>query len=370
MTNHAKITSPSINWNQIFSLAALNAAVVISWIAYHNYQPKVLEKFQLTDLAFFMVVAQALILVLIPPIAGKVGDIMIAKNSNYFIVFTIGISITAMTFMAVAFSVSSAPIPLSILKMILPIMITIWLISMNIFHSPANSMLELFAPTKQLPIVMSIITMVTEMLYALEPIVVNLVDLMGPVITFVFGGILLITTGYWFRSTTKNVTAARDTTDAEAEKDNYLIVILIGLSLGTVMGTLQNIFPDILHESFKSYSSMFFGGKHFVSIILAITATLAIPMSKFVEKNGLEKSFIIGCIISAVAIFIVFVSPIAFISALACILVASGFSMMAVSAFPLALKNLSVQNVTFGAGMFFGASEIVDGLINVFQNLS
>lgn len=362
-------TSQTVHWNQIFSLAALNAAVVISWIAYHNYQPKVLEKFELTDLAFFMVMAQALILVLIPPIAGKIGDMMIAKNSNHFIVFTIGISITAMTFMAVAFSVSGAPIPLHILKVILPVMITIWLISMNIFHSPANSMLELFAPTKQLPIVMSVITMVTEMLYALEPIVVNLVDLMGPVITFVTGGVLLVSTGYWFRTTTKSVTGIRDIADAEAEKDNYLLVISIGLALGAVMGILQNIFPDILKESFKSYSSLFFGGNHFVSIILAITAILAVPMSKFVEKTGLERSFIIGTIISTISIITVFIIPYLIPSTLACIMLASGLSMMAVSAFPLALKNLSTQNVTFGAGMFFGASEIIDGLINIVQNL-
>jgi len=97
-----QISEPKINWKQIFSLGALNAAVVISWIAYHNYQPKLLEKFELTGLGTFLNVAQAIVLVFIPPLAGMVGDYFIRKNGNHFIVFMIGISVTAMVFMAVA----------------------------------------------------------------------------------------------------------------------------------------------------------------------------------------------------------------------------------------------------------------------------
>src|SRR5690349_9460566 len=91
------------SWNQIYGLMALNAAIVISWIAYHNYQPKVLELFHFQELSFFLVVAQAVILVFIPIVAGWLGDYIIKKNGNYFVVTTVGISVTAMVFMCVAF---------------------------------------------------------------------------------------------------------------------------------------------------------------------------------------------------------------------------------------------------------------------------
>jgi hypothetical protein len=68
------------NWSQVYSLLALNAAIVISWIAYHNYQPKLLNLFHFEELSLFLVVAQALILVLIPCIAGLIGDYMIKKK--------------------------------------------------------------------------------------------------------------------------------------------------------------------------------------------------------------------------------------------------------------------------------------------------
>src|SRR5258708_27577572 len=100
--------APRTNWSQVYSLLALNAAIVISWIAYHNYQPKVLEIFHFTELRLFLIIAQGLILVLIPPVAGIVGDYLIKKNGNRLVVFTVGISVTAMVFMLVAFTVGTA----------------------------------------------------------------------------------------------------------------------------------------------------------------------------------------------------------------------------------------------------------------------
>ena len=59
--------------------------------------------------------------------------------------------------------------------------------------------------------------MTTDLLYAFEPVVVDLVDWMGPVITFAFGGVLLIVTGYIFRKTTQNVNFTRASEEADAK---------------------------------------------------------------------------------------------------------------------------------------------------------
>ena len=69
------------NWKQVYSLLALNAAIVISWIAYHNYQPKILELFHFQQLTLFLVVAQAAILVLIPGL----GDVASPVFSLFFV---------------------------------------------------------------------------------------------------------------------------------------------------------------------------------------------------------------------------------------------------------------------------------------------
>lgn len=357
----------SINWNQIYSLVALNAAVVISWIAYHNYQPKVLEIFNFQELALFLVVAQCVILVCIPPIAGLVGDYMIKTNGNRFIVFTVGTSVTAMVFMCVAFTVGTAG-TLNFTAA-LPIMIVVWLISMNIFHSPANSMMELFADAKQLPTAMALMTLTTELLYALEPLVVWFVDEIGPVSTFALGGVLLIVTGYFFRSTTKNIKLSRDYEETKARISNYPLVLTVGLFLGLATGIIINAFPDLLAVRLKEYSNTMLGGSHFVSIILGVAALAAWPLSTVVTQIGMKQSVTIGAIATFFFILIVYFTTDPIYCGISCVMLGLSYSLFNVSAFPYILTNLSARSVTFGAGIFFGSVELADGLMNIFDKI-
>jgi MFS family permease len=99
----------NIHWKQIWSLAALYASIIIGWIAYQNYQPKLLVQFQFTDYTFFLTVSQAIILVLTPPIAGKIGDRFRFEKGHRLPVISSGISFAAMVFMAVAVTLFTNP---------------------------------------------------------------------------------------------------------------------------------------------------------------------------------------------------------------------------------------------------------------------
>jgi MFS family permease len=357
-------TESSSRWNQIFSLMGLNAAIVISWIAYHNYQPVVLKMFNFTELSYFLVVAQAVILVFIPVVAGWFGDYMIRKNSNYFIVTTVGISVTAMVFMCVAFILGSTT--MVNLTAALPVMIVIWLISMNIFHSPANSMLDLFAPARRLPAAMAMMVLTTDLLYAFEPVVVNIVDALGPVYTFAFGGALLIITGYIFRKTTQNVNFSRAAESAEAKESNFMAVVLTGLVFGLVYAIVKNFMGEWLMQ--KSDIDLPFESGVFVSIVLVTAAVAAWPLSFQVDRIGLQKGVVIGLIGAVVTLALVYLLPMEY-PALVCALLTGVFlSLASVSAFPFALKNLSVKHITIGTGIFFGCFELAEGVISVLSH--
>jgi hypothetical protein len=357
-----------INWSQIWSLAGLNAAVVISWIAYHNYQPKVVQGFGLKELSFFLIVAQALILVIIPPIAGIIGDYMIKKNGKRFVVFTVGAGATAMIFMAVASLVQIGP-DSQWVHSVLPVMIVLWLISMNIFHSPANSMLDLFAPSSDLPMVMAIITMTTELLYALEPIVIQLVDFLGGTLTFVTGGVLLIVSGFFFLRTTRDISNAAFSKShsgaGSQRKNSYFSVILVGVTFGVITAFIMDHFPAILSQKLPSFDSMVFGGNHFSSIILGVAALMAIPASKVVERIGLVQSIGISIVIAAICILTVLFGQNQNLTIIMCLILAMAYSLLSVSAFPFTLNNLSARNITFGAGLFYGSLELASGLFNI-----
>lgn len=357
--------SQTVNWKQIGSLAFLNAAVVISWIAYHNYQPKVLEKFQVQHLHLFLLIAQAVILVSIPPLAGWVGDYVIKKNGNRFVVFTVGIGITAMVFMAVAFSLTGNT--LGTLRFIVPALIVIWLVSMNIFHSPANSMLELFAPSSQLPLAMSILAMTTELLYALEPIIIIIVDFLGASITFGFGAFLMVLSGWLFLTTTKNVKVFKDDRSEETGNyDNFVLILFIGSALGLITAVIMNLLPHVLSHKLSEFDNMSFGGKHFASLILAMAAILSLPLSKVVDSIGFRHSLLLGLLQAVIAIIGIYYFDNEILVIASMIVLAEAFSLCSVSAFPFVLQNVSARQVTFGAGIFFGCNELADGLMNIF----
>jgi MFS family permease len=358
-------TEAKSSWNQIYSLMALNAAIVISWIAYHNYQPKVLQLFNFQELSFFLVVAQAVILVFIPVVAGWFGDYMIKKNGNYFIVTTVGISVTAMVFMCVAFVVGSTH--MINLTAALPVMIVIWLISMNIFHSPANSMLDLFAPARRLPAAMAMMVMTTDLLYAFEPIVVDLVDWMGPVITFAFGGVLLIVTGYLFRKTTRNVNFSRAAEEADAKESNFITVIGTGLVFGLVYAIIKNYMAEWLLAKSDINLPVHTSGV-FVSLVLITAAIAAWPLSFQVDKIGLSKSVIIGLIGATLSLGLVYIIPMEYPALVFALLAGVFLSLASVAAFPFALHNLSAKNITIGTGIFFGCFELAEGIISIMEH--
>lgn len=353
------------NWNQVYSLMALNAAVVISWIAYHNYQPKVLELFHFQELSFFLVVAQSVILIFIPSIAGLVGDYMIKKGGNSFIVFTVGISVTAMVFMCVAFTVGTAT-TINLTKA-LPFMIVVWLISMNIFHSPANSMLELFAPAKGLPSAMALMVMTTDLLYAFENRVVDFVDWIGPVSTFALGGVLLIISGYYFRRTTKEVNFSRESDEATKQGSDFVQVIFAGLLLGAASAVIKNLLPGWVLVSADSIISE---SSWITSIVLVVAALAAWPLSIYINKIGTFKGLVYGLVGVFIALAgMYFLQSSIYVSLLFCIVTGLCFSLASVAAFPFALSNLSPRNITVGTGVFFGSVEIIDALMNISEKL-
>jgi MFS family permease len=337
------------NWNQVYALAALNAAVVISWIAYHNYQPKVLSLFHFEDLKVFLVIAQALILVFIPSLAGLIADSLIKRSGKSFVVFTVGIGVTAMVFMCVAFTVGTSS-TLNLTEA-LPFMIVVWLISMNIFHSPANSMLELFAPTKELPAAMALMVVITDLLHAFENKVVDFVDWMGPVVTFAFGGVLLIVTGYFFNRTTRNIEWSREYNEVKNERSYFIKVLAAGLLLGLVVAVINNFIPEWLG---KQQNEIIMDASWFVPLILVIAAIAAWPLSFFVTKIGAGKALAYGLVGSLLALGLAWILPSALITIIPiCIVIGVFFSMASVSAFPFALSKLSVRRVTLGTGIFF-----------------
>lgn len=360
MTNE---NTKSLKWREVYSLAALNAAVVISWIAYHEYQPILMSNLGITHLVDFLIIAKAIILVTIPPLAGWLADKIMKKNGKHMIIFTVGIGATAMVFMVVATMIGTAH--LVDVSGIIPFMIVIWLISMNLFISPANSMIEAFAPAKQLPIVMGVLFLVTELLYALEPVVVALVTFFGDTLTFIVGGILIGGTGFIFHRVSRDEVLQRKTDLIKDDRVktqsvlSYIAILMIGLLLGVGKAFIVEFLPEYFAENFSTFAVS--GGIISFSI-LGLCAIGGFLISKKISKLDLRRVLISSFIVLFIGVVLLVFSGNVYLSIISALIIGAAFTIMNIGGLPFAIQNLSVRHVTYGVGIYIGASEVITGL--------
>lgn len=346
-------STSTIKWPEIFSLGFLSVSIAISWIAYHEYQPHLLHNFDLEYLADFLVIAKAIILVITPPLAGLLADYLLRKRSNYFMVFAIGISSTAMIFMVVASIIGAGT--LGTLSGWLPIMIVLWLVSMNLFVSPAYSMIDAFAPQHRLPVVVGFLFLTTELVYALEPVVVQLVLFFGDTLTFVVGGVLIAVSGYVFHAvSSKRVKEYKSKATRKQSQSNFIPILMMALVLGISKATLVEYIPD--HISFLNWT-----GEIYSLVLLALSAIITFALSLLIHKINYWPSFLIASVLTITGVLSITLTSMAG----GAILLAIGFSLINLIGLPFAIANLSPRSMAAGVGVFIGVSEIFTGLLEV-----
>jgi len=352
-----------IKWKQMASLIALYASVIIGWIAYHRYQPALLDTFELTKYGPLLVWAQAIILVLTPPLAGWIGDRYRKRLGNRLRIITLGVSFAAMIFMTVAFTLLINP-PKVFVFYALPVLVVLWLFAMSLFTSPAISMVELFSPSKQLPITVAALTITSDLLYSLEPVIVDIIEFLGGALTFAVGGVIVSLSGYFLNRYSLNAFNGTDENrpDDKQPDSKLAVVLLVGAAIGVISGIVIEIFPEYLD---KLSGSVGLEGKWLVSIILAITAIFSVPASKFVTGKNLSKQLSIYFSLSVIALVGVFFIDNAVIMITLLISFAIFYAFVNVCSLPLALRNMSVKNKVFGVGIFFCGFEIPNGIIDI-----
>jgi hypothetical protein len=272
-----------------------------------------------------------------------------------------------MIFMVVATIIGAGPV--STLKGALPIMIVFWLIAMNLFISPANSMIETFAPAQKLPIVMGVLILITEILYALEPVIVALVSFFGDTITFIVGGVLIAGTGYLFQRVSSNeVITRRQEMQSSGEKSqrtlySMLTIVVIGLALGVAKAVLVEYFPEYLTVTFPAQAD---SAAYYAFSILGFSAILSFAISRLIVRFQLSKVLITSFLVLLSGVLVMMLFQSFGMVIFGAMIIATSFSLMNISGLPFALNHLNARHVTLGVGLFIGASEVFTGIVEYY----
>jgi hypothetical protein len=359
---------PAIRWPQIISLVGLDLAILISWIAYHEYQPKLLEQFKFTEFTLALAVLQGLILAATPPVAGLISDRMIQRGGNRLPVVTIGINFVSMVFMIVAVTVFVNPG--GWIRFLFPVMVALWLVAMNIFHSPAISMVETFVPARRLPQVVAIFAILANATAALEPSIIDLITLFGAPITFAFGGTLVFLTGFWFVRSTKGMAAESGDEVAEERpaQSNLALVIGLGLLMGAATVFFFKLSPTWIAVQLKDMMPEGWTANYFASIFIMVAAVMAYPLGLLAGRIGAVK-MALGSSALALLVFGGLAITVGVPALLLYVLYAVAFAGISVSFLPIAFGQLSRTQLVFGIGLFFSGVEIASSIWDIVQAL-
>lgn len=360
----------SIHWKQLWSLAALYASIIIGWIAYRDYQPKLLIQFGFTDYAFFLALSQAIILVLTPPIAGIMGDRFRFEKGHRIPVISSGISFVAMIFMAVAFTLFTNPG--ETLKWILPVLIVFWLVGMSIFTSPALSTVELFTPVDKLPKAMALLTIVANLVYALEPIVVDIIDYLGAPITFIVGGAVTLASGYAMQKNSLGLfkqNGNKETVPSQEKthttKSAYGFIFLLGLILGGASLVLFHLFPNELTGKLSVFTTL--TGKSLLVGMLFFSALISWPISNFVNRYSMSQVFWMSTALIALSAIGIFMLSISWVILIMMVVFTVSFTALSVSSLPFALAYTGYYEKVFCVGIFFSGVALPEGVFEALQ---
>ena len=361
-----------IQWPQLLSLAALYSSIIIGWIAYYNYQPILLKAYRFENLSFILLVAEGIILVVTPPIAGRFGDKYRFTKGHRIPIITAGISFAAMIFMAVAFGLISNPN--DTFRWVFPFLIIFWLFGMSIFTSPALSTVELFTPIDKMPRAMAVLTIASNLVYALEPIIVDIINTVGAPITFILGGFLVSLSGYALkRNSIKlfkgNSEPAQQQQRESKKSSRYEMILILGIVVGVVTTILFNLLPGHIYDHFSGSHAFLPEGKWILVMILATSGLIAIPMSNMVSSLGLSTSFTFSAIVSlASLVLLLFSGSFAFSLILVGVFIAT-FALLSVSALPLALVHSGLHRKVLCVGLFFSGVELPNGILEIVLGL-
>ncbi|MBD2204582.1 MFS transporter [Calothrix sp. FACHB-1219] len=351
-----------ILWQQVWGLAALLAAIIFSWIVYSFYQPKILHQLEFGELVGWLAIIQGLLAIVTEPIIGKFSDRLQQLIGNRLPMISVGVTLAGLILAIISLLVEQNLH--GIIRWLIPVLMTGWLLAMIIFRGPAIALLIQFAPMSELPQANAVLVFVFGFVASLEPILRILLNNLGASITFLLAAIALMMAAYILRSLIPAHTWKPDSANEEipTKTHNLLLILLfvVGLGTGLEINLLMSVFPQELQRQFPAVRLEFI-----TSSILIISAMAAVIFGEWTAQIGANKALLLGlgsltglmglALLNDIDTFIV-----GYIFAFGI-----SVSLILVSMIPFCLGKLPPHQAGLATGLFFGGAAGATALVSL-----
>jgi hypothetical protein len=222
----------------------------------------------------------------------------------------------------------------------------------------------------KLPHAMAILTIVGNLVYSLEPVIVDIIDYLGAPATFIVGGVAVFLSGYALKKNSLGLFKLTDNKEAagsvqsKIKRSQYLLIFFPGLVVGVTTTILFNVFPAVFETRLAAVFHT--DGKVMLVAVLLLSAIMSWPLSYAVNKYGMLRIFWLSFIVvafSAMGILFNFST----ISLLAASLVFTlAYTALSVSALPLAINRSGFSEKVFCVGLFFSGVALPEAILEAY----
>ncbi|MBD2439875.1 MFS transporter [Nostoc sp. FACHB-110] len=337
---------------QVWGLAALVAAIALSWMAYTFYQPKILKELQFVELAGWLGILQGLLCAIIEPLSGKISDGIQQRLGSRLPMISFGVMLAGLIFIIVSL-LTEHNLPIGS-RWIIPVLMTVWVIATIIFRGPAIALLTQFAPTTELPQANAILVLVVATVAAIEPLLNTLLYSMGASIAFIVGAIALMLGAYILQSFTPKHSfnpAIRNQDLASAPSVILMLIFVIGLAIGFEINLLFSIFPQKLQAQLPGLNVEFIASE-----ILLVAAIASVPLGDWITDLGANKSMLLGLGSITGLMGLTVLNDNDIFAIILILAFGVSFSLVFISMIPLVFAKIPANQAGLGTGLYFGSS--------------
>ncbi|PZV13182.1 MAG: MFS transporter [Pseudanabaena sp.] len=373
------IASPSnqVRWLQVWSLASVQGAMTLTWIAYAIYLPKFIEQvfgyppIQAQQFAALILVIENAISVIVEPLFGGLSDRWQRWYSSRmpFIVAAV-IASTALFIGLPCVAIFGGANEFT--RILLLSLAILWAIVMATFRSPVMCLLGIFAGATKLPLAGSVLTLVGGFVASIRPLATKFILGLGAPATFTIASIVLLASVASLRSAMfhipKNLNPELENSEPFPIRDclsNLAIVLFVGAAIGLGMRLMVgDVLPRAIKADITGFTGLSF--EILMGAALITQGFLALFTGRISKLINNKRLMIIslGGIAAGLGLLTVgygaIASIIIILFTLTCLsAVNNGMIAFALTMVPKSLSGLTV-------GMFFGG---LSGAISIFGYL-
>jgi Na+/melibiose symporter-like transporter len=363
---HATPSPSRLLWPQTWGLALIQGAIVLLWLTYGLFLPKLLIQAGLSaEMAAGILIVERGLSAIVEPIVGLVSDRQRHNLAGRMPFVTIGVGLTALISLGLP-AVAAWP---GVGRLLLPGLLVLWALAMSLFRVPMMALLGGYASRTQLPYAAGLLTLVGGITGVLGPwLKPRLTELGAPIGFALASGVLLLAAAALTWAGPTDVVA--QPADADQAPADGKLTSPIGLLLLVMTGAAATIGSGLLFGGLVPLLSAIAVEPPLFFSVLAITTTaMALPAGRYLSLWGIDRllplSWLgLAAMTALSGLGLTSVGSIGMAVAIA-VLIGSFLSVASTAVFPLTLRLAPVGSLGLGMGAYVSGAGLASTILTI-----